>query len=71
MIAMSFSISSVDALVYVNLGLLADKISEPASKTLNLGKTKDGPPFALNISVENMQDVLALASLYHRHTPAG
>ena len=37
----------------------------------NLRKAEDGVPLALNVGVENMQDVLELASLHHRHTPAG
>lgn len=55
--------------VDINFGLLADKVGETASETLNLSKAEDDVSLALNVSVENTQDVLEFVSLHHRHTP--
>ncbi|KAL7537391.1 hypothetical protein ACHAXR_007792 [Thalassiosira sp. AJA248-18] len=58
------------ALVDVDFSLLADEIGETTSETLNLCKAEDDISLALNVGVEDTQDVLEFASLHHRHTPA-
>ncbi len=52
------------ALVYVDLGLLADKVGETASKTLDFGKSEDNVTLSLNVSIQNTEDVLELGSLH-------
>jgi len=51
-------------LVHVDLGLFADEISKPASETLDFGEAENDVPLALNIGVENTQDVLKLRTLH-------
>ena len=57
------------ALVDVDFSLLADKIGETTSEALDLCEAKDDVPLALNVGVEDTQDVLELVPLHHRHTP--
>mmetsp|Transcript_22592 Transcript_22592/g.48913 ORF Transcript_22592/g.48913 Transcript_22592/m.48913 type:complete len:171 (+) Transcript_22592:132-644(+) len=57
--------------VDIDFGLLADKISKTTSKTLNFSEAEDNVSLALNVSIEDTQDVLELASLHHRHTHGG
>ena len=57
------------AFVDVDLGLLADEIGKSATEALNFSKAEDDVSLALNVGVENTQDVLELTSLHHRHTP--
>ncbi|KAL7528629.1 hypothetical protein ACHAWF_002642 [Thalassiosira exigua] len=58
------------ALVHGDFGLLADKVCEPAPEALDFGEAEDDVPLALNVGVEDTQDVLELVPLHHRHTPA-
>ena len=51
-------------LVNVNLRLLADKVGETTSDTLNLGKGKDNVALTLNVGVEDTQNVLELGALH-------
>jgi len=55
--------------VDIDFCLLADKVGETTTETLNFGKAKDDVPLALNVGVEDTQDVLELVPLHHRHTP--
>ena len=57
------------ALVDVDFGLLTDEIGETTSETLDLCKAEDDVPLALNVGVEDTQDVLELVPLHHGHTP--
>jgi len=58
-------------LIDVDLSLFADEIGKTTSKTLNLCQAEDDISLALNVSVENTQDVLELSSLHHRLSPVG
>jgi hypothetical protein len=57
------------ALVDVDFGLLTDEIGETTSETLDLSEAEDDVPLALDVGVEDTQDVLELVPLHHRHTP--
>lgn len=51
-------------LVYINLSLLADEISETTSKTLNFSKSENYVSLSLNVSIKNTENVLELWSLH-------
>ena len=51
------------SLVYIDLSLFADKISESATKTLNFSQSENDISLSLNVSVENTKNVLELSSL--------
>jgi hypothetical protein len=53
------------AFVDINFCLFADEVGETASKTLNFSEAEDDISLALNVSVEDTQDVLKLGSLHH------
>jgi len=55
--------------VDVNFCLFADEVSETASKTFDFCEAEDDISLALNVGVEDTQDVLELVPLHHRHTP--
>jgi len=55
--------------VDIDLGLLTDQVGESTSEALNFGKAEDDVSLALNVGVEDTQDVLELVPLHHRHTP--
>ncbi|KAL7511290.1 hypothetical protein ACHAXN_008200 [Cyclotella atomus] len=57
------------AFVDINLCLFADKVSKTTSETLNFSEAEDDISLALNVSVEDTQDVLEFGSLHHCHTP--
>jgi len=57
-------------LVHVNLSLFADEVRKTTSETLDFCEAEDNVPLALNIGVEDTQDVLELSSLHQRHRPA-
>jgi len=61
-ISSKFSGTFVD----INFGLLANDVSETTSETLNFCKSENNVSLALNVSVEDTQDVLELLSLHHR-----
>lgn len=53
------------ALVDVNLRLLADEVSEATSEALDLREGEDNVSLALDVGVEDTEDVLELSSLHH------
>ena len=55
--------------VDIDFCFLADKIGETATEALNFCEAKDNVPLALDVGVEDTQDVLELVPLHHRHTP--
>jgi len=54
------------SLVHINFSLLADKIGETTSNTLDFGEAKNYVPLTLNVSVKNTKNVLKLRSLHKR-----
>ncbi len=57
------------ALVDVDFGLLANEIGETTSEALDLCEAEDDVPLALDVGVEDTQDMLELIPLHHGHTP--
>lgn len=51
--------------VDINFCLLADEVGETTSKTLNFSEAKDDISLALNVSVEDTQDMLKFGALHH------
>jgi hypothetical protein len=51
--------------VDVNFCLFADEVSETASKTFDFCEAEDDISLALNVGVEDTQDVLKLGTLHH------
>jgi hypothetical protein len=51
--------------VDINFCLFADEISETTSETFDLCKAENDISLALNVSVEDTQDVLKFRSLHH------
>jgi hypothetical protein len=51
--------------VDINFCLFADEVSETTSETLNFSEAKDNISFALNVSVEDTQDMLKFGALHH------
>jgi hypothetical protein len=60
LISSEFSGSLVD----IDLSLLADQISKPASKTLDFCETENDITLSLNVCVENTKNVLKFSSLH-------
>jgi hypothetical protein len=58
------------ALVDVDFGFFADQIGEPTTDATDLCKTKDNVTLALNVGIENTQNVLEFGSLHQRRRPA-
>ena len=54
------------ALVHVDLGLLADKVGEARTETLDLGHSEDDIALALNVGIEDTQNVLKFLALHKR-----
>ncbi|KAL7463876.1 hypothetical protein ACHAXS_004226 [Conticribra weissflogii] len=52
--------------VDIDFGFLADQVCKTTSKTLDFCEAKDDVPLALNVGVENTQDVLKLGTLHQR-----
>ena len=52
------------ALVHIDFCLFANQVCEPASKTLDLGQTKDNISFSLYVGIEDTENVLKLGSLH-------
>ncbi|KAL3785371.1 hypothetical protein HJC23_011054 [Cyclotella cryptica] len=51
--------------VDINFCLFADEVSETTSKTFDFCEAEDNISLALNVSVEDTQDVLELGTLHH------
>mmetsp|Transcript_7643 Transcript_7643/g.21804 ORF Transcript_7643/g.21804 Transcript_7643/m.21804 type:complete len:144 (-) Transcript_7643:21-452(-) len=54
------------AFVDIDFGLLADQVCKTTSKTLDFCEAEDDVPLALNVGVDNTQDVLKLGTLHQR-----
>lgn len=52
------------ALGDINLGLLADKVGETTSKSLDFGQSENNITLSFNIRIQNTKNVLELGSLH-------
>jgi len=52
------------SLLDVDLGLLADEVREATAEALDLGESVDDVPAALDVGVEDTEDVLELGALH-------
>eukprot|EP01083_Nonionella_stella_P189890 703252_1 len=48
----------------INLSLLADEVSETASKSLDFSQSEDDITLSFNVSIQNTKNVLELGSLH-------